>query len=286
LPEGNRKENLTMGAQARTRLNQASTGVLGLSGSAPQTGAGGRITMALIEPHSLSAKVYAKATVNTLTITPKWQTSSDGTNWYDVYTPNNAALVAMVTGTGSAVSATRQIEAPFGIYGATYARLVVVTGVGSGAGAGSDEYSIAYSYRKAPPVIRKDPDNATKTDVTGITGTAPQTVAGGTLTTANILPGSLSALCYAKIGTSNVALTGKWQVSADGTTWLDCYQGNSAALVALGTSSLDVTRRIVAPSAVWGQTWARFVVVSSGAGTGAGAGTDEASVSYSYCPTN
>ena len=41
----------------------------------------------------------------TLTITGKWQTSADGTNWYDVYTANNAALVVIVTGTGSAVSA-------------------------------------------------------------------------------------------------------------------------------------------------------------------------------------
>lgn len=275
-----------MGAQARTRLNQASTGVLGLSGSAPQTGAGGRLTMALIEPHSLSAKVYAKATTNTLTITGNWQTSSDGTTWYDVYTSNSAALVAMVTGTGSAVTATRQIDAPFGIYGAAFARFIVVSGVASGGDVGVDEYSIAYSYRKAAPVIRKDPDNANLTAVTGITGAAGQTVAGVKLASANIQPGTLFALCYAKIGTSNVTLTGKWQVSADGSTWLDCYQSNSAALVALGTSSLNATRAIMAPPAVWGQTFARFLVLSSGAGTAAGAGTDEASISYSYCLTN
>jgi len=274
-----------MGAQARTRLNQLATGVLGLTGAAPQTGAGGRLPLATVEPGSLSAKVYAKATVSTLTITGKWQASSDGTNWYDVYTANNAALVVIVTGTGSAVSATRQFEAPSGIYGAAFARFVVVTGVASGSGAGSDEYNISYSFRKVAPVLRKDPDVQNKTAVTGLTGAAGQTVTGATLVSANIQPGTLSALVYALIGTSNVTLTGKWQTSADGSTWLDCYQGNNAALVALGTSSLSTTRRICAPSSAWGQAFTRFLVLSSGAGTAAGAGTDEASISYSYSLT-
>jgi hypothetical protein len=39
-----------MGAQARTRLNQLATGVLGLTGAAPQTGAGGRLPLATVEP--------------------------------------------------------------------------------------------------------------------------------------------------------------------------------------------------------------------------------------------
>ena len=128
-----------MGAQARTLRNQLATGVLGLTGAAPQTGAGGRLPLATVEPGSLSAKVYAKATVSTLTITGKWQASSDGTNWYDVYAANNAALVVIVTGTGSAVSATRQFEAPSGIYGAAIGRVVVVSRGASGTGARTDE---------------------------------------------------------------------------------------------------------------------------------------------------
>lgn len=147
-----------MGVNERIMPNQKSTGVLGLTGAAPQTGGSAAtniITMSQVETSTLSAKVYAKATTNTLTITAKWQVSDGGASptWEDCAgTPNNAANVALVTGTGVAVTSTIHIPAPSCVYGKRFARIVVVTGVGVGGGAGVDEYSIAYDYRQPNPL--------------------------------------------------------------------------------------------------------------------------------------
>jgi hypothetical protein len=116
--------------------------VTGFTGAAPQTVAGASINTQ--ECVSLSVIHYAKATTNTLTVTGKWQVSVDGSTWYDVYGGNSAALVAQVTGTGSAVTATRVIDAPEAVYGYPNVRFVSVSGTGSGGGAGVDEASIAY----------------------------------------------------------------------------------------------------------------------------------------------
>lgn len=128
---------------ARRRLSLGSVAVTGFTGAAPQSVNGPWIPTNNIE--NLSAVAYGKATTNTLTVTFKWQVTNDGgSTTYDVYPANNAALVAQVTGTGSAVTATRTIDAPPAVYGYTNVRLVAVSGVGSGGGAGTDEASIAY----------------------------------------------------------------------------------------------------------------------------------------------
>jgi hypothetical protein len=121
-----------------------STGVAttGFSGAAPQTVAGA--TIAVRDKINLSALIYAKATVNTLTLTAKWQVSLDGSTWRDVYGPNRATNVVIVTGTGSAVTDTIVVQAPEAVYGYPSVRCIVVSGVGSGSGAGSDEASITY----------------------------------------------------------------------------------------------------------------------------------------------
>lgn len=97
---------------------------------------------------SVYALVYAKATTNTLTVTGKWQISQDGVNWIDVVPFNNAANVALVTGTGAAVSKTVAFTSPSAVYGAKYSRFVLVSGVGSGGGLGVDEGSITYGWAK------------------------------------------------------------------------------------------------------------------------------------------
>lgn len=125
---------------------QKPTGVLGLTGAAPQTGTGLTQPMIDVEPATLSANVYAKATTSTLTLTAKWQVSDDGATWIDAYGSNRAANVAIVTGTGSAVTDTIAVTAPEAVYGHRYSRLLVVSGVGVGGGAGVDEFSISYNF--------------------------------------------------------------------------------------------------------------------------------------------
>lgn len=138
-----------MGIQARTKPNVLGVATTGFTGAAPQSVNGARILMAGIESNTLSAKVYALATTNTLTVTAKWQVSDDGSTWRDAKVANNAANVAIATGTGSAVTDTVQIAAPSSVYGSLYARLVCVSGVGVGGGAGVDEASVYYHYRVA-----------------------------------------------------------------------------------------------------------------------------------------
>lgn len=126
----------------RLKIGPTAT-VTGFTGAAPQSVNGA--TIATGDYDKLSALHYAKATTNTLTITGNWQVTRDGgSTWYDVYGPNSAALVAQVTGTGSAVTATRVIDAPEAVYGWPNARFVSKSGVGVGGGAGTDEASIAY----------------------------------------------------------------------------------------------------------------------------------------------
>lgn len=274
-----------MGVNAQQRFDQARTGsppgtATALSGAAPQTGAGNKLDMSRIQPGTLSAKVAATATTNTLTITGKWQVSDNASTWYDADLANNAADAVMVTGTGSAVAATRQIDAPAAVYGARWSRVVVVTGVAS-AGAG-DEYTIGYDYRAratgpivAPPAV----PGAT----TALSGAAGTVVGGASLSTAKVEPGTLYAHVYAKAGTASLVLTGKWQVSADGSTWIDCVLPNSAVNVALVTAAANVTQRISAPNAALGKRYCRFAIVTSGA-TAVGGSTDEYSIGYGFVP--
>lgn len=96
---------------------------------------------------SLSALLTVLAETNTITITAKWQVSNDKTTWVDAYTPQNAANVALGTGTAGADTAvTRVLTAPEGVYGWQYARIALVNGVVTGAAV--DTYSIGYCFRQ------------------------------------------------------------------------------------------------------------------------------------------
>jgi hypothetical protein len=136
-----------MSIRAKIKSNQQLT-TGSLTGSAPQTGAGATLVAANIDTGSLSASIAVTATVSTLTLTGKWQACDDGSTWVDCFPSNNAAQVTIVTGTGSAVSSTRKVDAPPSVYGHLYARYVVVSGVASALGAASETYSIAYDYRE------------------------------------------------------------------------------------------------------------------------------------------
>ena len=94
---------------------------------------------------------------------------------------------------------------------------------------------------------------------------------------------NLSALVTVDAETSTLTITAKWQVSNDGTTWVDVTNGTqNAAGVALatGTGGADaaVTRAIPAPRAVYGWRKARLALV-----TGVASGTTSDTYSISYC---
>ena len=135
--------------QALVRRSVKGTGILGLTGAAPQTGGTTTaVTMNEVTDGTLAARVYAKATTNLLTITGKWQVlDDDDATWVDVVESNNPANVALVTGTGSAVVATKLIAAPPAVYGRRQARFLLTTGAAAGGGAGVDEFNVSYDYR-------------------------------------------------------------------------------------------------------------------------------------------
>lgn len=120
----------------------------GFTGAAPQTVAGAALDSGLASI-TIGARVYCKATTNTLTLTAKWQVlDNDGSTWIDVVESNNPANVIMVTGTGSAVISTKMISAPLSVTsGSRQCRVLVTSGVGVGAGAGSDEAQVTYDFR-------------------------------------------------------------------------------------------------------------------------------------------
>lgn len=137
------------------------TGYTAISGAAPQTVTGNAIAMMspdgngslAVVPGSLSAKVVANINENTLTLTGKWQVSSDGSTWYNcANAPQNPAAVALVTGTGSPVVTTICVPAPDVVYGWAKSRFVLTSGVAAGGGAGVDEASISYNFRVGTPM--------------------------------------------------------------------------------------------------------------------------------------
>jgi hypothetical protein len=94
---------------------------------------------------NLSAIVNVTAATATLTWTGKWQISNDNTNWDDVHNSNNAAYVVIATGT-SAATGDICYDAPPAVYGARYARFVLVNGVATGGT--TDLFAISYTYRQ------------------------------------------------------------------------------------------------------------------------------------------
>lgn len=95
---------------------------------------------------------------------------------------------------------------------------------------------------------------------------------------------NLSALAVIDAETDTITITGKWQVSNDGSTWVDVTNGpqNAAGVIlATGTAGADaaVTRCYEAPEAVYGWRKARFAIVN---GVATGAAADTYSISYCY----
>lgn len=92
----------------------------------------------------LAALVSVTAATSTITFTGKWQGSNDNSTWVDSVGANNAANVALATGTATIV--TKALDLPYGAYSWRYVRFVLVTGVATGGT--TDLYSIAYNYKQ------------------------------------------------------------------------------------------------------------------------------------------
>lgn len=80
-------------------------------------------------------------------------------------------------------------------------------------------------------------------------------------------PGILAAHCGVTIVTGSVVCTCKWQVSIDGTTFVDLKDQNNAASVTITATD---TRAISCPLSAFAYPYARLVMTLSGAATAAG----------------
>jgi hypothetical protein len=107
--------------------------------------AGNAVDVLRVARGTLSARVSVDCETNTMTMTAKWQVSSDNSTWIDMAVANNAANVTLATGTGSAdATVTKALAAPDAVYGWRYARLAIVNGVATGAA--TDTYAIGYCF--------------------------------------------------------------------------------------------------------------------------------------------
>lgn len=94
----------------------------------------------------LSARIAATASSSTLSIYANWQVSTDGTTYYDCKPMNNAANVAIITGTGTGTTTNVVIDAP-SLFGWKYARVRTYTG-GATADGANDGVTIDIRYSK------------------------------------------------------------------------------------------------------------------------------------------
>jgi len=121
------------------------------------------------------------------------------------------------------------------------------------------------------------------TGTTVMTGIVAGTITpGNTLLMHGVMKGTLSAKFTVDAETDTIQISGLWQVSKDGSTWVEC---NPAWLLATGTAGADatVTKTIDAPLAVYGYRYARAAVRNAVVD---GLIADTYQISYSYQDDN
>lgn len=84
--------------------------------------------------------------------------------------------------------------------------------------------------------------------------------------------------------TLNLAVRGKWQGSADNSTWTDFAESNNAAQVTMQSSTGTFSAAVVAPPGVLAKEYARYALYIVGGSTGTA--SDTYTVSYSYARNN
>lgn len=105
------------------------------------------LSTANIAAGTLSCLFTVEAETNTLTISPLWQVSDNNSTWYSVGPSNNAAVVALATGTaGDDAVVSRVVVAPSEVMGWKYVRAAVTNGVATGGA--TDTYSMTVHYRR------------------------------------------------------------------------------------------------------------------------------------------
>lgn len=129
-----------MSFNVRLKRGQNATGTTGIAGATGTVVTGNPVTMANVAPHSLSALVTLTVETNTVTLTPKWQCSDDGSTWYDVQ--GNTGTTR--TGNSTPATTSEVVSLSRGIAW-RYARLAVTVG-GTTAVVNKEFYAISYTY--------------------------------------------------------------------------------------------------------------------------------------------
>jgi hypothetical protein len=122
------------------------TGTLNTVSNAAVTGASLFLGMQSdkVAEGTLSAYLILTAATASLTITPSWQVSNDGSTWTTVKLNSlNTAAIAVATG---AQNVTTAIEPPRMVHGYQWARCLL--NVAGATGGASDLYSVGYSYKQ------------------------------------------------------------------------------------------------------------------------------------------
>lgn len=99
-----------------------------------------------VEPGTLSVDANVTATTNTLTMTVIWQVSTDNSTWRTVTAVNNAANIALATGTGSGVDGDKVYPAPECVFGWQYVRPAILSG--GATGGANDTYTLTKRWAR------------------------------------------------------------------------------------------------------------------------------------------
>ena len=95
-------------------------------------------------PGALLVLATSEITTSLVAATFTMQVSNDGTTWYDVKLPNNAAAVAPAAGTGSPVTTNLALTVPASVYAAKLFRCNAV--LAGAVTVSADKTSVTYQY--------------------------------------------------------------------------------------------------------------------------------------------
>lgn len=127
-----------MGFNQKLRNTQQDTGDVAAAGVAGTVFAGPTLLMSKVQPGTLSARIKGTIATGSLTFTPSWQVSNDGSTWENLKMMNNAANVAF------SATTTMHLEGPACLSSHRYVR-AVLTGAGATATTG-DFTRFSYDY--------------------------------------------------------------------------------------------------------------------------------------------
>lgn len=224
---------------------------------------------------SISCEFDLTAATATITLFAEWQVSDDNVTWLAAPMQNNAASVAVATGT----QAIRKVvlAAPMSVYAFRYCRPVVRNQVATGAA--TDLYVMIPRYMRTSAMPRRPIKPAVasgnlNTIVAGVQTAAPKVLMQ------NVSPLTLSAQLDLTAATATIQLFGEWQVSDDDITWLDAPVTNAAAAVVVTTGTAGIVKVVLeAPISAYSAKYARAVVRNQVA---TGAAGDLYAVTYRY----